>query len=127
LGIGDREGPRIYPKVYHTELYKISYEMVRHEKPRVSIETSELERPIFYGFPRTRRRTSGLMRSTKNATKALDSLPTVVRVMVSLATPHTSPAARRTLSSSRRDRRSGLCGSSSPGFRVGGGGGSGSL
>ena len=55
LGIGDREGPRIYPKEYHTELYKISYEMVRHEKPRVSIETSELERPIFYGFPRTKR------------------------------------------------------------------------
>jgi hypothetical protein len=39
LGIGDREGPRIYPKEYHTELYKISYEMVRHEKPRISIET----------------------------------------------------------------------------------------
>jgi len=55
LGSGDREGPRIYPKEYHSELYKISYEMVRHEKPRISIETSESERPIFYGFPRTKR------------------------------------------------------------------------
>ena len=57
LGIGDREGPRIYPREYHTELYIISYEMVRNEKPRISFETSELERPIFYGFPRTRRGT----------------------------------------------------------------------
>jgi len=56
FGIGDREGPRIYPKEYHTVLYKMSYEKVRHEQPRISIETSELERPIFYGFPRTRRR-----------------------------------------------------------------------
>jgi hypothetical protein len=57
LGIGDREGPRIYPEEYHTVLYITSYEMVRNEKPRVSIEMSELQRPIFYGFPRTRRRT----------------------------------------------------------------------
>lgn len=57
FGIGDREGPRIYAKEYHSQLYMISYEMVRNEKPRVSIETSALQRPIFYGFPRTRRRT----------------------------------------------------------------------
>ena len=57
LGIGDREGPRIYPVEYHTELYKTSYEMVWHEKPRIGPEAYELERPIFYGFPRTRRRT----------------------------------------------------------------------
>ena len=55
FGIGDREGPRIYSSEYHTELYIISYEMVRDEKPRMNIETSELNRPIFYGFPRTQR------------------------------------------------------------------------
>ena len=55
FGIGDREGPRIYSREYHSFLYIISYEMVRDEKPRVSIETTELERPIFYGFPRIRR------------------------------------------------------------------------
>lgn len=40
LGIGDRDGPRIYSKEYHTVLYMISYEMVRDEKPRVSIEAN---------------------------------------------------------------------------------------
>ena len=55
FGIGDREGPRIYSREYHSVLYMISYEMVRDEKPRLSIDASETERPIFYGFPRTRR------------------------------------------------------------------------
>ncbi|HKU76434.1 MAG TPA: hypothetical protein VJR02_21160 [Pyrinomonadaceae bacterium] len=55
FGIGDREGPQIYSREYHTVLYVISYEMVRDEKPRVSIESTELNRPIFYGFPRTQR------------------------------------------------------------------------
>jgi hypothetical protein len=55
FGIGDREGPRIYPSAYHCALYMIAYEEVRDEKPRLSIE-QDFERPLFYGFPRTRRR-----------------------------------------------------------------------
>ena len=55
LGIGDREGPRIYPVEYHTELYKITYEMSHGEKARMPINAGETERPLFYGLPRTRR------------------------------------------------------------------------
>ena len=51
FAIGDRDGPKIYPRSYHTILYIISYEMVRDEKPRQNIE---LERPWFYGLPRRR-------------------------------------------------------------------------
>ena len=53
FGIGDREGPRIYPRAYHTALYMTTYEMVRDEKPRLSIEASETQRPLFYGLRRT--------------------------------------------------------------------------
>jgi hypothetical protein len=53
LAIGDRDGPKIYPRSYHAILYMISYETVRNEKPRRNIE---LERPWFYGFPRRRTR-----------------------------------------------------------------------
>lgn len=49
FAIGDRDGPKIYPRSYHAILYIISYEMVRNEKPRRNIE---LERPWFYGLPR---------------------------------------------------------------------------
>ena len=56
LGIGERDGPRIYPSDYHSALYIIAYEEVRGEKPRLNID-QDLERPLFYGFPRTRRRT----------------------------------------------------------------------
>lgn len=49
--IGDRDGPRIYLRSYHTLLYMISYEMLRDEKPRQNIE---FERPWFYGLPRHR-------------------------------------------------------------------------
>ena len=55
LGIGDREGPRIYPREYHTALYMTTSEIVRDEKPRLSIEASETDRPLFYGLPRTGR------------------------------------------------------------------------
>ena len=51
LAIGDRDGPKIYPRSYHTALYIISYEMVRDEKPRQNIQ---LERPWFYGLPKRR-------------------------------------------------------------------------
>ena len=51
FAIGDRDGPKIYPRSYHANLYIISYEMVRDEKPRSSIE---LDRPWFYGLPRRR-------------------------------------------------------------------------
>ena len=51
LAIGERDGPKIYPRAYHANLYIISYEMVRDEKPRSNIE---LARPWFYGFPRRR-------------------------------------------------------------------------
>jgi hypothetical protein len=51
FGIGDRDGPKIYPRSYHANLYIISYEIVRNEKPRSNLE---LERPWFYGLPRHR-------------------------------------------------------------------------
>lgn len=51
FAIGDRDGPRIYSSEYHTELYIIGYEAVRHEKPRLRFENN-LERPLFYGLPR---------------------------------------------------------------------------
>ena len=50
--LGDRDGPKIYPKTYHTTLYMISYETLRNEKPR---EDFLSERPWFYGFPRKQR------------------------------------------------------------------------
>ena len=56
LALGDRDGPRIYPEAYHTVLYMISYEAMRNEKPRQSLE---FERPWFYGFPRKRRANNG--------------------------------------------------------------------
>ncbi len=56
LGIGERDGPRIYPSDYHSALYIIAYEEVRGEKPRLNID-GELERPLFYGLPRPHRRT----------------------------------------------------------------------
>jgi hypothetical protein len=55
FGVGERDGPRIYPREYHTALYMTTYEMMRNEKPRLSIEAGETERPLFYGLPRTRR------------------------------------------------------------------------
>ena len=55
FGIGDREGPRIYLVEYHTELYKITYQMSHDEKARMAIDAGETERPLFYGLPRTRR------------------------------------------------------------------------
>ena len=51
FAIGDRDGPKIYPRAYHANLYIISYEIVRKEKPRSNIE---LERPWFYGLTRHR-------------------------------------------------------------------------
>jgi hypothetical protein len=52
FAIGDRDGPKIYPLSYHHLLYMISYESVWHEKPRQNVE---LDRPWFYGFPRSLR------------------------------------------------------------------------
>jgi len=51
FAIGDRDGPKIYPRSYHAIVYMTTYEMVRSEKPRRDIE---LERPWFYGLPRRR-------------------------------------------------------------------------
>ena len=55
FGIGDREGPRIYSKDFHTVLYKITYSATHDDKPRIPFPAGE--RPIFYGFPRTSRGT----------------------------------------------------------------------
>lgn len=52
FAIGDRDGPKIYPKGYHATLYMVSYEAVRNEKPR---ENFLYERPWCYGFPRKQR------------------------------------------------------------------------
>lgn len=52
FGIGDRDGPRIYSSEYHTALYIASYEAVRNEKPRISLDHDKFERPVFYGLPR---------------------------------------------------------------------------
>lgn len=52
FAIGDRDGPKIYPEYYHAQMYMISYEAVRDEKPR---QNFLFERPLFYGFPRKRR------------------------------------------------------------------------
>jgi hypothetical protein len=54
FGIGDREGPRIYSKDFHTVLYKITYSATHDDKPRIGLGAGE--RPIFYGVPRTRSR-----------------------------------------------------------------------
>ena len=53
FGIGDREGPRIYPIEYHAQLYKITYSMSHTDKPRIPFDSGE--RPLFYGLPRTQR------------------------------------------------------------------------
>jgi len=55
FGIGDREGPRIYSRGFHTVLYKITYAVNHNDKPRISSDPGD--RPLFYGLPRTRRRT----------------------------------------------------------------------
>lgn len=55
FGIGDREGPRIYAREYHTALYRITYSMTHDDKPRILWDAGESERPLFYGLPRTRR------------------------------------------------------------------------
>jgi len=57
FAIGDRDGPRIYSRSYHTVLYRIGYQIVRDEKPRQNIE---LDRPWFYGLPRRRMQVYGL-------------------------------------------------------------------
>ena len=53
FGIGDRDGPKIYPRAYHEALYMISYEEVCGEKPRSHGELCGGGRPFFYGLPRT--------------------------------------------------------------------------
>ena len=53
--IGDREGPRIYAREYHTALYRITYSMTHDDKPRIAWDAGESERPLFYGLPRTQR------------------------------------------------------------------------
>ena len=50
LGIGQREGPRIYPEGYHTALFIIGYEALHESKPRLSISSYLYHRPLFYGF-----------------------------------------------------------------------------
>ena len=52
FAIGERDGPIIYPSEYHTAFYIASYEAVRHEKPRLSLDHHKFERPLFYGLPR---------------------------------------------------------------------------
>ena len=55
FGLGDRDGPRIYPSRYHTVLYKITYSMTHDDKPRIGWDSNESERPLFYGFARPHR------------------------------------------------------------------------
>jgi len=57
FAIGDRDGPKIYPEHYHAQMYMITYEAVRHEKPR---QNFLYDRPLFYGFPRKRRVDNGV-------------------------------------------------------------------
>lgn len=40
-GIGDRDGPKIYPRSYHAILYTISYQMIRDKKPRRDIDLNK--------------------------------------------------------------------------------------
>ena len=54
FAIGDREGPSIYSRDYHSFLYITSYEIVRNEKPRLRIDANSFGRPLFYGLPRPR-------------------------------------------------------------------------
>jgi hypothetical protein len=49
FSIGDRDGPRIYPKAYHSSLYKIGYSFMHDDKPR---QEFGLDRPWFYGLSR---------------------------------------------------------------------------
>jgi hypothetical protein len=55
LGLGERDGPIIYSSEYHTVLYIAAYESARNEKPRLSLDHGEFDRPLFYGLPRRRR------------------------------------------------------------------------
>jgi hypothetical protein len=51
-GIGEREGPVIYPKEFHTGLYILGYESKFHEKPRENPDSWMYKRPLFYGLSR---------------------------------------------------------------------------
>jgi len=51
--IGNRLGPRIYPRSLHEVLYIVAHESVHNIKPRVPIDTSLYDRPWFYGQSRT--------------------------------------------------------------------------
>ena len=51
--VGNRLGPRIYPRGLHEILYIIAHESTHNIKPRVPIDTSLYNRPWFYGQRRT--------------------------------------------------------------------------
>ena len=47
---GDREGPVLYPEVFHTSLYVIGHEAAFQEKPRQRRDAWMYQRPLFYGM-----------------------------------------------------------------------------
>jgi hypothetical protein len=51
-GVGEREGPIIYPEEFHTGFYILGYEGMFHEKPRANPDSWMYKRPLFYGLPR---------------------------------------------------------------------------
>ena len=51
-GVGDRRGPKVYPRWYHQELFKLGWEAGNHseKKPRIPIDGWKTVRPWFYGL-----------------------------------------------------------------------------
>jgi len=76
--IGNRLGPRIYPRGLHETLYIIAHEYTHNIKPRVPIDNSLYNRPWFYGQNRTPKspeeRQTVLDRIRQNQSPMLDLL-----------------------------------------------------
>ena len=74
--IGDRLGPRIYPRGLHESLFIIAHESAHNIKPRVSIDSQLYNRPWFYGQRRTpkskEKREAFLERLRQNQSPMLD-------------------------------------------------------
>jgi hypothetical protein len=52
LGIGQRDGPIVYPEALHESIYIIAHEGARKEKPRLALDSWMYNCPLFYGLPR---------------------------------------------------------------------------
>jgi hypothetical protein len=52
LEVGDRWGPKIYPRWYHQTLYSLAWKLGTHreQKPRIGFWSKEEYRPWFYGM-----------------------------------------------------------------------------